>query len=72
MGVIGYLAGASSPNSTDHKVGFVIVGYAIVMIALALFAPEKVSRAVFFGSIALVALAYALPMSFWNLIGLNK
>ena len=72
LAMFGFVAGATSPNPSDHFAGKVIVAIAIVFALLAWFAPPKITAWVFFGSIALVVVAYKLPMSFWRAVGLAR
>jgi hypothetical protein len=72
LALVGYLASATSPNPSDHLAGKVLIAIAAGFVALALYAPPKVTASVYFGSIALVIVAYSLPMSFWRAVGLAK
>ena len=72
LAMLGFIAGATSPNPSDHLAGKVIVAIAAAFALLAWFAPPRVTAWVYFGSIALVVVAYSLPMSFWNAVGLAK
>lgn len=72
LALVGYLASAASPNPSDHLAGKVLIAIAAGFILLALFAPPKVTAWVYFGAIALVIVAYSLPMSFWRSVGLAK
>jgi hypothetical protein len=72
LALVGYLASSTSPNPSDHLAGKVLIAIAAGFVALALYAPPKVTASVYFGSIALVIVAYSLPMSFWRAVGLAK
>ena len=70
LALVGFLASATSPNPSDHLAGKVMIAIAVGFALLAWLAPPKVTAWVFFGSIALVVVAYSLPMSFWRAVGL--
>jgi hypothetical protein len=72
MGIVAWFASATSPNPSDHFAGKILMGIAAGFVALAVFAPPKITAWVYFGSIALVAIAYTLPMSFWRMVGVAK
>ena len=72
LAIMGFLASAASPNPSDHLAGKIIIAIAVGFVVLALYAPPKVTAAIYFGSIALVIVAYSLPMSFWRSVGLAK
>src|SRR3954463_14157716 len=72
LALFGFLAAATSPNPSDHLAGKVLIAIAVGFIALALFTPPKVTASIYFGAIALVIIAYSLPMSFWRSFGLAK
>jgi hypothetical protein len=72
LALFGFLASATSPNPTDHLAGKILIAIAAGFVVLALYAPPKVTALIYFGSIALVILAYSLPMSFWRAVGLAK
>ena len=70
LALVGFLASAASPNPSDHLAGKVLIAIAVGFALLAWFGPPKVTAWVFCGSIALVVVAYSLPMSFWRAVGL--
>lgn len=72
LAIVGFLASATSPNPSDHLAGKVLIAIAIGFVLLAWYAPPKVTAAVYFSAIALVVVAYSLPMSFWRSVGLAK
>lgn len=72
LALLGFLASATSPNPSDHLAGKVLIAIAGGFVLLALYAPPKVTVSIYFGAIALVIVAYALPMSFWRAVGLAK
>lgn len=72
LAIVGYLASAASPNPSDHLAGKVLIGIALGFVLLALFAPPRLTAWAYFGAIALVIIAYSLPMSFWRSVGLAK
>jgi hypothetical protein len=72
LAIVGFLASATSPNPSDHLAGKIFIAIAAGFVVLALYAPPKVTASVYFGSIALVIVAYSLPMSFWRAVGLAK
>jgi len=72
LALVGFLASATSPSASDHLAGKILIAIAVGFVLLALYAPPKVTAAAYFGSIALVIVAYSLPMSFWRSVGLAK
>jgi hydrogenase-4 membrane subunit HyfE len=72
LALIGFFASATSPNPSDHLAGKVLIAIAAGFVVLALCAPPKITASVYFGAIALVVVAYSLPMSFWRAVGLAK
>ena len=70
LALVGFFASATSPNPSDHLAGKVLIAVAVGFALLAWFAPPKVTAWIFYGSIALVVVAYSLPMSFWRAVGL--
>jgi hypothetical protein len=72
LALVGFLGSATSPNPSDHLAGKVLIAVAAGFVLLALYAPPKVTASVYFGAIALVIVAYCLPMSFWRAVGLAK
>lgn len=72
LAIVGFLASATSPNPSDHLAGKVLIAIAIGFVLLAWYAPPKVTAAIYFGAIALVIVAYSVPMSFWRAVGLAK
>jgi hypothetical protein len=54
LAIMGFLASAASPNPSDHLAGKIIIAIAVGFVVLALYAPPKVTAAIYFGSIALV------------------
>ena len=64
LALVGFFASATSPNPSDHLAGKILIASAAGFVLLALYAPPKVASAIYFGSIALVIVAYSLPMSF--------
>ena len=72
LALVGFFASATSPNPSDHLAGKVLITIAVGFVLLALYAPPKVTAGAYFGSIALVIVAYTLPMSFWRAVGLAK
>ena len=70
--LIGFLASATSPNPSDHLAGKVLIAIAAAFVALAFYAPPKVTASVYFSAIAVVVVAYSLPISFWRAVGLAK
>jgi len=72
LAIMGFLASAASPNPSDHLAGKIIIAIAVGFVVLALYAPPKVTAAIYFGSIALVIVAYSVPMSFGRSVGLAK
>ena len=70
VAVLGYLAGATSPNPEDHRASIFIIGYAVILMAVGCFAPDRVAKGFLFGSIAIAMIVYALPKPFWKFIGL--
>lgn len=72
LALFGFLASATSPNPSDHLAGKILIAIAVGFVLLALFAPPKVTASIYFGAIALVIVAYSLPMSFWRSVGLAK
>jgi hypothetical protein len=72
LALFGLIAGATSPNPSDHLAGKIIIAIAAGFVLLAFWAPPKVTTWIYFGSIALVIVAYRLPMSFWRAVGLAK
>lgn len=71
LAIFGYLASATSPNPSDHFAGKVLIAIAVGFVLLAIYAPPRVTTAIYFGSIALTIVAYMIPMSFWRAVGLN-
>jgi hypothetical protein len=72
LALVGFLGSATSPNPSDHLAGKALIAVAAGFVLLALYAPPKVTASVYFGAIALVIVAYFLPMSFWRAVGLAK
>jgi uncharacterized membrane protein YedE/YeeE len=72
LALLGFFASATSPNPSDHLVGMILFAIAAGFVVLALYAPPQVTASVYFGAIALVVVAYSLPMSFWRAVGLAK
>lgn len=72
VALVAWFAAATSPNPTDHFAAKIIIGIAAGFVAMAIWAPPKVTAWVYFATIALVVVAYALPMSFWRAVGLAK
>ena len=72
LALVGFFAAATSPNPSDHLAGKVLIAIAAGFVVLALYAPPKMTAVVYFGSIALVIVAYSLPISFWRAVGLAK
>jgi hypothetical protein len=72
LAALGFLASATSPNPADHLAGKIIIAIAAGFVALALFAPPRITAWIYFGAIALVVVAYSLPMSFWQAVGLAE
>jgi len=72
LALFGFFASASSPNPSDHLAGKILIAIAVSFALLAWFAPPKVTAWIFFGSIAIVVVAYSLPMSVWRAVGLAK
>jgi len=72
LALFGFIASATSPNPSDHFAGKIIIAIAGGFVLLAFWAPPKVTAWIYFGSIALVIVAYRLPMSFWRSVGLAK
>jgi len=72
LALFGFIASATSPNPSDHLAGKIIIAIAAGFVLLAFWAPPKVTTWIYFGSIALVIVAYRLPMSFWRAVGLAK
>ena len=72
LAIVGFFASATSPNPSDHLAGKVLIAIAAGFVVLAFYAPPKVTASVYFGAIALVVVAYSLPMSFWRSVGLAK
>lgn len=72
LALFGFLASATSPNPSDHLAGKVLIAIAAGFVLLAMYAPPKLTASVYFGAIALVIVAYSLPMSFWRSVGLAK
>jgi hypothetical protein len=72
LALVGFFASAASPSPSDHLAGKILIAIAIGFVLLALYAPPKVAAAAYFGFIALVIIAYSLPMSFWRAAGLAK
>jgi len=70
LAIFGWLASATSPNPADHLGGKILIGIAAAFVLLALYAPSRTTALVFWGSIAMVVIAYNLPMSFWRMFGL--
>jgi len=70
LALLGFFAAASSPNPSDHLAGKILIAIAAGFALLAWFAPPKVTAWIFFGSIAIVVVAYSLPMSVWRAVGL--
>ena len=70
LALIGFLGAATSPSRSDHFAGAILIAVAVGFVLLALYAPPKVTAVLFFGSIALVIVAYRLPRSFWVSVGL--
>jgi hypothetical protein len=61
-----------SPNPSDQLAGKILIAIAAGFVLLALYAPTKVTASIYFGALALVVIAYSLPMSFWRMMGLAK
>lgn len=72
LALVGYFVSGASPSRSDHLAGKIMIAIAVGFVLLALFAPRKVTASIYFGSIALVVVAYSLPMSFWRMVGLAK
>lgn len=72
LALVGFFASAASPNPSDHLAGKILIAIAAGFVVLALYAPPKVTAVVYFGAIALVIVAYSMPMSFWRAVGLAK
>jgi hypothetical membrane protein len=72
LALVGFFASATSPNPSDHLAGKVLIALAVGLVLLALYASPKVTASVYFGAIALVIVAYSLPMSFWRSVGLAE
>jgi hypothetical protein len=72
LALFGFLASATSPNPADHLAGKILIAIAVGFVLLALYARPKVTASIYFGAIALVIVAYSLPMSFWRAVGLAK
>jgi hypothetical protein len=72
LALLGFLVSATSPNPSDHLAGKILIAIAVGFALLALYAPPKMTAAVYFGAIVLTILAYSLPMSFWRSVGLAK
>jgi hypothetical membrane protein len=72
LALVGFFASATSPNPSDHLAGKILIAIAVGFVLLALYAPPRVTASVYFGAIALVIVAYSLPMSFWRFVGLAK
>jgi hypothetical protein len=72
LAIVGFLGSATSPNPSDHLAGKILIAIAIGFVVLAFYASPRVTAFVYFGAIALVVVAYSLPMSFWRTVGLAK
>jgi hypothetical membrane protein len=72
LALVGFFASATSPNPSDHLAGKILIAIAVGFVVLALYAPPKVTASLYFGAIALVVVAYSLPMSFWRAVGLAE
>ena len=48
----------------------ILIAIAAAFVVLALFAPPKITGIIYFASVALVVVAYSLPMSFWRAVGM--
>ena len=71
LALFGLLAAATSPNPSDHLAGNVLVLIAAAFVVLAVYASPKVTTSVYLGAIALVIIAYSLPLSFLRIVGLS-
>ncbi len=72
LAIFAWFASATSPNPSDHLAGKILIGIAVAFVALAVFAPPRITAWIYFASIALVVIAYSLPISFWRTVGLEK
>jgi len=72
LALFGFLAAATSPNPTDHFAGKILIAIAAGFVMLALFAPPRLTASIYFAAVALVIVAYSLPMSFWRSVGLAE
>jgi len=72
VALVAWFAAATSPNPTDHLAGKIIVAIAAGFVAMAIWAPPKVTAWVYFVTVALLVLVYTLPLSFWRAVGLAK
>jgi hypothetical protein len=62
---------ASLPNVSQRIPGILLVGYGVVILVLTMLGKDTVVKWTLLGSAALVLVAYALPKSFWRLVGLS-
>ena len=72
LALLGWFVSASSSNPSDVLAGRIFIAIAVAFVLLAMFAPVRLTAIIYFGSIALVIIAYSLPMSFWRMVGLGK
>ncbi|MCA0902236.1 hypothetical protein [Qipengyuania aquimaris] len=70
IGAVGALAGLTSYNSSDHFAGVAIVGFALLIIALALSNYVEYARWLITAVLVTGLIAYAIPMSAWRAVGL--
>ena len=70
LAVVALFAAATSPNPSDHRAATILIAVAAAFVVLALIAPPRITAIIYFASIALVVIAYKLPMSFWQSVGL--
>ena len=63
---------ASLPNASQKLPGYIMVGYGIGVVALVLLGRDKLLAWILIGTGVLLVVAYALPMSFWEFVGLAE
>ena len=61
---------AALPNVSQKLPGYLLVGYGVVVLILALIGRDTLLKILLAGTAILVLVAYALPMSFWERAGL--
>ena len=61
---------ASLPNVSQKIPGIILAGYGAAILILTILGKDAVVKWMLIGAAILLLVAYALPMSFWKLLGL--